>query len=544
MTAKQHMELLPLFGRSPSLEYLKRRVREPGLTAIVGKPKQGKSHLLRELRRQLERTDFLTGYFEANKTETDTVLYAVSDLYERWLADSSWRQQAASLYETHKCELATGAAAAVGDVLLEAAKDLNMPLAGTARKIFENFLRANHDLKTGSLELPPLTSAQVMNILSPLHAITGKSIVLIFDAWERSGRIAEDVDFLESFLDHWHNWPPMHVLVACREHTTDGKPFTPTDRLVGRSVKADRWRLPLMTIDEDSAARRNLLEYLHYSKPFTKEIPDTQIVDLIGGYPGVLQAWFDSSPKTIAELQELAAEAQQGRYDQFLNVALPSLLHDGAASVQFRLLVRLAMLPELNRPDEWQQLKPAVLADFSNGNDLLNQLTSRGLLVRGLGQENRDVPRFGHTTKYDVARKWFLSDPRAVPHTCSQASVFLLRLASRIRSIDDQDIYCARALARCGSIIETLGLGAPFRAIFTASRTLFGHRDDKTCDYLLASATSVAAMTPSPRGLLAVALCNELNHAKEEKDLPRRDALLDELRDLYKAHSEFRGRHT
>jgi ABC-type enterochelin transport system ATPase subunit len=75
-----------LFGREADLESLRERASRTGLTAIVGPPQIGKSWLLMEMARRLQRENkpsCLVGSTSSPKGAPDPLLQVVSDLYQR-----------------------------------------------------------------------------------------------------------------------------------------------------------------------------------------------------------------------------------------------------------------------------------------------------------------------------------------------------------------------------------------------------------------------------------------------------------------------------
>src|SRR5262249_20911451 len=114
-----------LFGREADLERLLQRTRRTGLTAIVGQPQIGKSWLLMELARQLDReTDprCLVGFTRSPKGANDPLLQVVSDLYQRWLADAGARQQLKTVWEQQQDRLLPAFARFVGKLSEKAGK--------------------------------------------------------------------------------------------------------------------------------------------------------------------------------------------------------------------------------------------------------------------------------------------------------------------------------------------------------------------------------------------------------------------------------------
>ncbi len=86
-----------MFGREPDIAHLLKRVKHKGLTAVVGRPKMGKTWLLEETGRRLEQAGFLVGYHEC-KSESNLILLTVRDLYSRWLHQAGNLAQAQSLW--------------------------------------------------------------------------------------------------------------------------------------------------------------------------------------------------------------------------------------------------------------------------------------------------------------------------------------------------------------------------------------------------------------------------------------------------------------
>jgi hypothetical protein len=78
----------------------------------------GKSALLSELDRRLRADgECLVGLYEAKGGEVSHFLYTVANLYERWLADASMREQAMVLWRKHSEELIPRVGQAFGRVL-------------------------------------------------------------------------------------------------------------------------------------------------------------------------------------------------------------------------------------------------------------------------------------------------------------------------------------------------------------------------------------------------------------------------------------------
>ena len=91
------------FGREKDVHRLTDRARKRGVTAVVAGPLMGKTWVLTEVARRLcEEGKFLVGYHESTATESSHLLYAVANLYARWLSDSTMRGQALYFWEKSK----------------------------------------------------------------------------------------------------------------------------------------------------------------------------------------------------------------------------------------------------------------------------------------------------------------------------------------------------------------------------------------------------------------------------------------------------------
>ncbi|SDR51265.1 hypothetical protein SAMN05443245_6878 [Paraburkholderia fungorum] len=99
----------------------------------------------------LEENRFLVGYHES-KGQSGHLLYAVSDLYARWLEEASMRNQAISLWERNKGNAIPNIGQMVG-VLLEKLVGKQLPVAGALLAAFDWLAEASrrcHLRRTGA----------------------------------------------------------------------------------------------------------------------------------------------------------------------------------------------------------------------------------------------------------------------------------------------------------------------------------------------------------------------------------------------------------
>jgi hypothetical protein len=124
----------PVFGRAEILEELIARSSNTGVTAMVGRPLAGKTWTLLEVRRRLNASaDYLVGYAEARDRVSSLLLYAMMDLYTRWLENEPYPQQAPSLWERFRSDLVPSVGKMFGPFASELGK--NVPLAVVGRDI-------------------------------------------------------------------------------------------------------------------------------------------------------------------------------------------------------------------------------------------------------------------------------------------------------------------------------------------------------------------------------------------------------------------------
>jgi len=238
-----------LFGREPDLAYLLERSGHRGVTAVIGRAQMGKSWLLTELARRLSRDSrpahsraiglaglsdqpsCLVGFAESLGETADLLLRAVVDLYERWLSDSSYWEQAKVVYQQQKKDFIGRAGEAVGTLFEKLSKLGGKPteaVGGLVKEAFERLASANRDLLTGGSQLPRLQIEEGRDLLDLVHRITNRPLVLMLDQWEKSQGIELESNVLDSFLRHLDKWPPCHIFVGLR---ADDKPRSAINRL-------------------------------------------------------------------------------------------------------------------------------------------------------------------------------------------------------------------------------------------------------------------------------------------------------------------------
>ena len=193
------------FGRQPDVNYLLGRANAPGVTFVVARPKMGKTWLLLEVAQRLSEPGpdgngpaFLIGYHECKGGEA-LIQYTVQDLYTRWLGQASLREQALQVWGEQKEGLLSKAAGAVAAIfggvgkLTGAVPDA---VGDLVKGTIDGLVSANNKLKSGDLDVPRLSYDNSRDLVSALAKISGRRIVMIFDAWEKAADGAGEQAFL------------------------------------------------------------------------------------------------------------------------------------------------------------------------------------------------------------------------------------------------------------------------------------------------------------------------------------------------------------
>jgi len=176
-----------LFGREPDIAHLASRSLRKGGTLVVGRPKIGKTWLLQQVGHELDaESDTLVGYHDCKAETADLLLRAVSDLYTRWLSDASNWEQARSLWARHKDSFTARAGQAFGRVIETLgglAEWAPTTIGSKIREGFDALAAADIDLKSGGLQMRPLSYDQALELLGIVHALSGcRALVLVLDA--------------------------------------------------------------------------------------------------------------------------------------------------------------------------------------------------------------------------------------------------------------------------------------------------------------------------------------------------------------------------
>jgi hypothetical protein len=522
-----------LFGREADLTRLLQRTGRPGLTAIVGPPQIGKSWLLMELAYRLDRETnprCLVGFTRSPKGANDPLLQVVSDLYQRWLGDSTSWDQVKTVWEQQKDGLLPAFAKFVGKLSEKAAKLVPGlgELMGTAiRESLEGLVAASEDLDTGRVTVSRLEYTEAQELLSSVRGITKRRIALVMDQWEETGDLNLQRNAFRDFVREPEQWPDCHILLGARERSDAA------NLLHGLEAEypggACVYTLGEMDLTADTEQRR-LVSFLRAQPQLRaiENIADQRVLKLIGGYPRVISRWtaeeVRDTVRSFEGLAQLAKDANEFRYRD-----LEKLLLDLDGDRR-KLAARIALVPLIEDTDAWRALRPIILANLDP--NALDDLKLADVL-----DKEAVAPRFGHPTRRDAARAFL--NARRGEAVRAEAEGLILALARSITEFDKSTIDSGEALASLRDTAVQQDLGSlPLALCEAALRVLT--RTPLPSPASLIEGTRQARRAPQP-GLalvLAAGLHHTLIDATAQGDLAGRDALLDELRALARAYPD------
>lgn len=522
-----------LFGRDRDLDFLVARSGSRGFTVVTGRPRSGKTWLFDELGRRLDEVGCLVGYFESPGGPTDMPLRAVADAYARWLSSASFREQGESLLERHRGSLVSKIGQAVEGLLGTALSGTTgLPLRAEIVGLFEGLAAANQDLRTGGLNLPPLPYEKARDLVVLLGHLTGKSVVLILDQWEKSADWQRESELIDTYLRHPEDWPVGHIFAGVRIEHDNQEMLAQIGRACRQWGAAEEYPLQRMALETSEGQRAG--KFLREALPeATRRIDDGDLLALTDGYAGVFDQWTRQAggprPKTRQELQQSAADAQATRYPD-----LEAQLGELAARPDKQYLeiaIRLALLPAWDRAEAWSAIERYVL-DNEGDRSWIIDLQDERLL----DPEAPELPSYGHETRREVALAWAKSNARA--RTRALATQVIESASAKITAADARFLPDVLVVLGTFERARDLALGAHLEALAICCASLLERPPSDEAAETLGGAISRLAANPSWVPLLAMALLNILNHAKQEDQLERRDQLLEDLRALAREHPQ------
>lgn len=456
-----------LFGREAHVQKLMERASKGGLTAVAGRSLMGKTWVLTEVARRLcNEGGTLVGYHESKAAESSHLLYAVSDLYARWLADSTMRAQAISLWERHKGNLVPRVGQMIGGLFQGLAQQTPLEgLAALIRSAFYGLAEAQKDLQSGGLQIAPLPYDQALSLIELVVRVSNCRVVLILDAWEKSPSMRSEIATLEAFLKHQDAWLATHIFFGIRDPEAD------STRVINEAYQRarDLCRLSpagyvygLVEMDlADLKECARMVNYVRGKVPAAVDQPDDRILELIDGYPGVLEFWTHEARCTaMVDAEALEKEARNAhaiRYSE-LGGRLGQLNES-----QRMLAAYFAFFPRLNA-ERWEIFRDILL----NGqpDTAVHPLLDDGVL------NDEGFPTYGHDTRHAAARAWFIEHKRPLIRRVSEQ--IIESLASRVTGVDRSSLPLIEALVACSEIAREVGADPILCCLLDAAQAAFG----------------------------------------------------------------------
>ncbi|MBI3775464.1 MAG: hypothetical protein HY273_07915, partial [Gammaproteobacteria bacterium] len=461
-----------LFGREVDIRRLCDRALQQGLTAIVARPLMGKTWMLTELARLLsEDGQYLIGYHESKGAESSHLLYAVSNLYSRWLEDSTMREQAISLWSRHKDGLVPRIGKMVGTLFEKLAAKPLESVGTIVGKAFDGLAEAQSDLLGGGLKIAPLPYDQALSLANLVANISGRRVILILDAWEKSPSLRSEFATLEAFLRHLDDWSPSHIFLAIRNPEVDStqvnrEAFERSGDLCRLSRAAEKYELgPIDTTN--ATEQKRITTFLRGKVNIAKDVAEHDLMHWIDGYPGVLNFWTSEARRrhmrSAQDLRDEAANAQSLRYIEF-NHSLKDLKDDRRT-----LAARLAFFPRLD-PDRWAVFERLLMRDITS--TAFVELVDVGILI------DDPVPTFGHDTRHVAARHWFVEHSKALIRRTGEELVEAL--AAGITGINPGSVPMFEALVACTEAANQVAMQGPPQCLIDAAHAAY-QRTENIC---------------------------------------------------------------
>ena len=527
-----------LFGRQPDLDYLVERSQSNGVTAVVGQAKMGKSWLLTELVRQLSiepaqnRTILnigeqpcLVGFYESTGESDDILLRTVANLYARWFCTSNYLEQAKVVKEQQQRDFIGRTGVAFGSLVEQVSKLRAKPfevVGGIVKSAFEALTSADRDLKSGRLTVPRLQSEQARELLALIQKVDCQSrFILVFDQWEKTLGLEKEVNILDAFVRAYNEWPPCHIFLGVRDRDEKSR-----SAVAGiEKINADEpdvfhiHRLKEMSLTD--AEKIRLLAHLRKRVPIARQVGDEKLLELIAGYPRVVERWIAQAGriKTEAELARAAGDAIAYRFRD-LEELLPKL-----PDRQRKLSMRLALLPSSSNADDWKALGP-VVAEGTTAHDM-DALRQASVL------DSDDPPTYGHEKKREAAVMCFKKRCRTeLREICEQ---LVLSLASNVQDASQKTMPYSAGMLAAGLIGREIEVKDAVVVLCLCASSLYtGGKilGEALGERWLLGAKAIRTEHESAVPLLALGLLNALGAAKQQEMLELRDSLLQELREL------------
>lgn len=437
-----------LFGREDSIVKLIDRANQSGLTIVSGRPHMGKTWTLIEVSRQLVNNNHMVGFHEAKGGEASHLLYAVQNLYVRWLSNSTLRQQALKVWQQHKSDLTVKVGQAVATLFSAVGQTASVAkgLDTLVEKTIGSLGKLQQDLQS-PMNLAPLAYDEAFSLVRFVQKVSNCPVVLVLDAWEKSQSIHSEFRTLESIIKHESEWSQFHIILGIRNpeldpNLMDQKAFKLAQQLEVQNPSVELFELPPMSLSEPAELHR-LCTHIRDEVPESRHISNQKLSNLIAGYPAVVNFWTNKSIKNqLKELQDFKKVADDAHHLRYPEIT--KILQD--LSDKEKVFVgRLAFVPRLD-DNSWQRLQPILTLGLERIS--IGRLKDLGILT------NDSFPSLGHDTRHAATARAYL---RESIHVYSEDCDKLVEeIASSIKNIDFDNLVFLEVLASCIIHIDSI----------------------------------------------------------------------------------------
>ena len=183
------------FFRKEEQQYLLNRLNYPGITVIKGRPRSGKTWLVGQVLRHLDKASPqpLIGFCRCSAQDSDNLMRVIDDLYIRWRERTNLLEQAKEIVKKNFDKWPQLITRVVGSCI-----DSAQPF-GPASSLVAKALKRLPGLEPRS-HAPRLKDEQGQQLIQVLVEIAqANRVILSLDQWEQSANLNYELEYLRKF---------------------------------------------------------------------------------------------------------------------------------------------------------------------------------------------------------------------------------------------------------------------------------------------------------------------------------------------------------
>jgi len=429
----------------------------------------GKTWLLKEFARQIsENKSSLVGY--SNQVSTQSILRAISDCYESALSEKNFKAQLKKIFKQEKGNWIARYGRTIVNLCL-----FSNSLKTLAGEVLTDFESINQRLLTADLELERDEYEEVLRVVKLITETdsSNRSIILILDAVEVVENIEREFNILDRFIKNTDQWPHCHFIIAYK-HPDNSPTANKLTHKWGiqlstlRPPVSEDYELPKMHLENHPEEIKRLINYLHSNIKVTQQLTDDRLLEIIDGYPGVLEFWTSQerhkSIISIKELTSIAVNAKKRLYVEIIE-SMESLDDE-----ERKLIIRVTFLPPISR-ESWHELKQIVLDELPEPTiDTLN----RKRVLNG-----QPYPDFGHSDAQRACMTHFRESHNLRSTVCRELESLIFRAASSISYYMNSSSFKRDILLEIFTLTREFNISEEARAICFAATAYYDSFDEE-----------------------------------------------------------------